>query len=142
MRFASRIVPSRHGASGSRCTRSISAWSRATTRFIWWRNHGSIPVSSASLSGLSPPPRARKRSRSRSACGTHKVSRRWSSSAIDAASGRTPGWLSSARQPLSSASGKVRPIAITSPTDFMRVPSRGSASRNFSNAQRGIFTTQ
>jgi hypothetical protein len=36
---------------------------------------------------------------------------------------------------------KVRPIAITSPTDFICVPSAGLASLNFSNAQRGIFTT-
>ena len=53
-----------------------------------------------------------------------------------------PPSISSARSPFSSASGKVRPIAMTSPTDFMRVPSRGSAARNFSNAQRGILTTQ
>jgi hypothetical protein len=32
-------------------------------------------------------------------------------------------------------------MAITSPTDFMAVPSSGLASRNFSNAQRGILTT-
>jgi hypothetical protein len=41
-----------------------------------------------------------------------------------------------------SASLKVRPMAITSPTDFIWVVSVWSASGNFSNAQRGIFTTQ
>ena len=38
-------------------------------------------------------------------------------------------------------SWKVRPIAMTSPTDFICVVSVGSASRNFSNAKRGIFVT-
>ena len=41
-----------------------------------------------------------------------------------------------------SASLKVRPIAITSPTDFIWVVSVGSASGNFSNAHRGNLTTQ
>ena len=39
------------------------------------------------------------------------------------------------------ASRKVRPMAITSPTDFICVPSALSAPGNFSNAKRGIFTT-
>ena len=49
--------------------------------------------------------------------------------------------VSSPRSPFCSASLNVRPMAITSPTDFICVPSSGLASRNFSNAQRGIFTT-
>ncbi len=36
---------------------------------------------------------------------------------------------------------KLRPIAIASPTDFMCVVSTGSADGNFSNANRGTFTT-
>jgi hypothetical protein len=36
---------------------------------------------------------------------------------------------------------KVRPIAITSPTDFIDEVSVGSASGNFSNVNRGIFVT-
>ena len=36
---------------------------------------------------------------------------------------------------------KVRPIAIASPTDFIWMVSRLSARGNFSNVQRGIFTT-
>ncbi len=35
----------------------------------------------------------------------------------------------------------VRPIAITSPTDFIVDVSLGSASANFSNAKRGTLTT-
>ena len=49
---------------------------------------------------------------------------------------------SSEASPLISASRKVVPIAITSPTDFIEVPSSGAVSSgNFSNAQRGILTT-
>ena len=39
------------------------------------------------------------------------------------------------------ASGKLRPIAMASPTLFMVVVKRGSASANFSKAKRGILTT-
>ena len=45
------------------------------------------------------------------------------------------------RMPLPSACLKVRPMAITSPTLFICVPSTGSAPGNFSNCQRGILTT-
>ncbi|MNV52560.1 hypothetical protein D3C71_1446600 [compost metagenome] len=38
-------------------------------------------------------------------------------------------------------SWKVRPIAITSPTDFIWVVRRASAAGNFSNAKRGILVT-
>ena len=40
-----------------------------------------------------------------------------------------------------SASLKVRPIAMPSPTDFICVVRVSSASGNFSKVQRGIFTT-
>ena len=40
-----------------------------------------------------------------------------------------------------SASENERPIAIASPTLFIVVVSRGSASANFSKAKRGNFTT-
>ena len=39
------------------------------------------------------------------------------------------------------ASENERPIAIASPTLFIVVVRRGSASENFSNANRGTFTT-
>ena len=42
---------------------------------------------------------------------------------------------------LPSASAKLRPIDMTSPTLFIVVVSRGSAPGNFSNANRGILTT-
>ena len=49
--------------------------------------------------------------------------------------------FSNARRALPSASLNVRPIAMTSPTDFIVDVSSGSAPGNFSNANRGIFTT-
>ena len=48
---------------------------------------------------------------------------------------------SSERNAFISASGKLLPIAIASPTLFIVVVKRGSASGNFSKAKRGIFTT-
>jgi hypothetical protein len=42
---------------------------------------------------------------------------------------------------LLSASLKVRPIDIVSPTDFIWMPSVALASGNFSKAQRGVLTT-
>ena len=48
---------------------------------------------------------------------------------------------SSERMPFCSASLKVRPMAITSPTDFICVPRVSSAPGNFSNCHLGIFTT-
>ena len=49
--------------------------------------------------------------------------------------------VSRPRSAFCSDSAKVRPIAITSPTDFIEVVSSGSAPGNFSNAKRGILVT-
>ena len=80
---------------------------------------------------------------SRPSCG---VSIRCSSSSTDSVSepgvkSKTAFLLSSERSAFCSASVKLRPIAIASPTDFMWVVSTGSAPGNFSNAKRGTFTT-
>ncbi len=48
---------------------------------------------------------------------------------------------SSPRSAFCSDSWKVRPIAITSPTDFICVVSRVFACGNFSNANRGTLVT-
>lgn len=50
-------------------------------------------------------------------------------------------FFSSDRMAFCSASGKDRPIAMTSPTDFMVVVRPESAPGNFSNANRGTLTT-
>jgi hypothetical protein len=49
--------------------------------------------------------------------------------------------VSSPRSAFCSDSWKLRPIAITSPTDFIAVVSSGSAPLNFSKAKRGILVT-
>ena len=54
---------------------------------------------------------------------------------------KTASGLSTERSAFCSASVKLRPIAIASPTDFMCVVSVGSAPGNFSNANRGTLTT-
>jgi len=68
------------------------------------------------------------RSSSRSATGRYRVRPHRSCS-----SDRTAFW---------SASLKVRPMAMTSPTYFIWVVRVWAASGNFSKAQRGNFTTQ
>ncbi len=58
------------------------------------------------------------------------------------ARGRSPSSpVSSPRSAFCSDSWKLRPIAITSPTDFIAVESSGSAPLNFSKAKRGILVT-
>ncbi len=58
-------------------------------------------------------------------------------------SGLGCGWpYSKLAHALRKASSKQRPIAITSPVDFIEVPMVRSAVRNLSKGQRGILTTQ
>ena len=49
--------------------------------------------------------------------------------------------VSSPRRAFCMDSWKVRPMAMTSPTDFIEVPSRGSDPGYFSKAKRGILVT-
>ena len=60
-------------------------------------------------------------------------------SAGSALSPRRP--CSSERSAFCSDSGKVRPIAITSPTDCIWVPSTAAVPGSFSNAHRGTLVT-
>ncbi len=57
---------------------------------------------------------------------------RWFSPSTPTSSPRSAFW---------NDSWKVRPIAITSPTDFICVVRRSTASGNFSNAKRGTLVT-
>ena len=115
-------------------------------RAIWRRNHGSMPVCSATASTPAPRRRADSTSKRRSGVATGTRS---SSSATATASVRdSPGSAFSPARPTSSErtafcsdSQKVRPMAITSPTDCMRVPRCGSTPGSFSKAQRGILVT-
>ncbi len=72
------------------------------------------------------------------------VGRRTASSSPSTGPLAKPNWLSffsSDRSAFCSASGKLRPIAMASPTDFIVVVRVGSAPGNFSKANRGTFTT-
>ena len=109
----------------------------------WSTNQGSMPVTSWISSGVAPARSASITLRSRPSCGVRIES---SSAPLSSSTQR---WLqsngavlcSSERSAFCSASVKLRPIAIASPTDFMCVVSTGSALGNFSNANRGTFTT-
>ncbi len=102
-----------------------------------------MPVRACTTSGLIPRRRADSTSKSRSGVA---AAASWSTgTASDAAS---PGSALRPARPCSRErtafcrdSQKVRPMAITSPTDCMRVPSRPSAPGSFSKAQRGILVT-
>ncbi len=117
----------------------VSATSLTST--IWSRNHGSIFVAPNSCSTVAPLRSACCTSTMRPSVGTRDAST--SSSALRSS---VPQWndeprFSSERSAFCSAVAKLRPIAIASPTDFMVVVSVGSAAGNFSNANRGTFTT-
>jgi hypothetical protein len=108
---------------------------------IWSRNHGSMPETSASCGTVAPARRAWCTVARRPSCG---IAQRASSAACwpggRAQLKEAPG-LSSERSAFCRASGKLRPMAMASPTDFMWVVSVGSAPGNFSKANRGTLTT-
>ena len=102
-----------------------------------------MAVASKISSGVAPARRASITSRSRPSCGVRMVS---SSAALSSSTHSlrqsNGAFLSSSeRSAFCSASVKLRPIAIASPTDFMCVVSVLSADGNFSNANRGTLTT-
>ena len=98
-------------------------------------------VSSWMVAVVNPARYASPTAKRRSGVGT--LSSRRSSSA-DAGRPRVSAQRSSSSERIDfwRASLNVRPMAMTSPTDFICVVKVGSASGNFSNAQRGNFTTQ
>lgn len=79
--------------------------------------------------------------RSRPSCGLRQASRSSSRSPGSPAQVNDDPFFSIDRSAFCSASGKERPIAIASPTDFMWVVSVWSAPANFSNANLGTLTT-
>ncbi len=105
-----------------------------------------MPVTSCSRSTGTPRRRAASRRNTRSGVGV--AVRRTSSSvstasrAVSAGSAFTPSRPASRpRIAFCSDSGKVRPMAITSPTDCIWVVSVDEVPGSFSNAQRGTFVT-
>ncbi len=122
--------------------------SASSSSSIWKRNHGSMPDAWATSSTETPARRARLIWKTRSGVGVRSATRRSSglslvsrSSARDAPVTQPGRPISSARSPFWNASLNVRPMAIASPTDFICVVRRKSAVGNFSNANRGTFTT-
>ena len=112
------------------------------------RNHGSRWVRSAISLTEIPARMARFNWNTRSGVGRPSAARNSSGSSDSrrSSSGRAPTThpgrsISRARSPFWNASLNVRPIAIDSPTDFIWVVSITSAVGNFSNANRGHFTT-
>ncbi len=108
----------------------------------WSMNQGSILVASKTCSGVAPARSARITTPSRPSCGRPaRVSRSSTGSRISPAN--TNGALGSSRlrSALPSASVKLRPMAMASPTLFMWVVSVESAEGNFSKANRGTLTT-
>ena len=95
-------------------------------------------VISATPSRLSPASKAKNKSHRRSGCG---MIRRRSRSFASRGGAGVFRPVSRERTPFINASLKVRPMAITSPTDFIWVPKVWSESGNFSCAHLGIFTT-
>jgi hypothetical protein len=130
----------RRTAGSVRAARRISG-SNATISRMFSRNHGSILVR-ASISAVPRPARyASPMAKIRSGFGTRRRALR-SSSDSGRSSESPKRSCSSERTAFWSASLNVRPMAMTSPTDFICVVRVRSASGNFSKAQRGNFTTQ
>ncbi len=128
-------------SSGSSLSASAISAAISSIRKSWSTNHGSIFVDSNTSSWVAP---------ARMACMTVLIRPSVGTWAFVSSSSLSPGsptqvncepFFSSERSALFSASGKLRPIAIASPTDFMVVVSVASAEGNFSNANRGTFTT-
>ena len=145
-RCAGRRSPSAWRAAGRRGRRGpprAITGSNSTISRMFSRNHGSMADSSwisARARARAGRPRRRRSSARRWGCGSSGAARRGRRPARSSVSPQRS--CSSERTAFWSASLKVRPMAMTSPTDFIWVVSVGSASGNFSKAQRGILTTQ
>jgi hypothetical protein len=115
----------------------------STSAATWPTNQGSIPEAAATSATVAPSRSARSTVYSRPSCGRPSLASSESRVAPGgSASVQNPAaFVSTERIALPSASVKLRPSAIASPTDFIVVVSSGSAPGNFSNANRGIFTT-
>ncbi len=118
---------------------SICSRNHGSMRHIWWTSSSDVPrriacATMRSRSGVGVPSAARMALRSSPPLPP------WPRPGISISS-RPVRPVSRPRSAFCSDSWKVRPIAITSPTDFMAVVSVGSAPGNFSKAKRGIFVT-
>ncbi len=130
-----------HSASRSRSPIRLpaSAFSWRMRSSICARNQGSIRVSWCTSSRLIPMRSASATKRMRSGPASASSFSMVSRSAVLSSNPSMP--VSSPRSAFCTDSWNVRPIAMTSPTDFIWVVSRESACGNFSKAKRGILVT-
>ena len=107
------------------------------------RNQGSIAVSALTWSTVMPTWNASITTQGRSGVGTRSSSSRSAAVRLSASAFVGIGWrpCSSERNAFWYASRKVRPMAITSPTLRIMVPSVRGLLGNFSKLNFGIFTT-
>lgn len=128
-------------SAGSSLSAAASSSAISLIRKSWSTNHGSIFVASKTSSGVAP---------ARMACMTVLIRPSVGRTDSRSSSALSPGspvkvncepFFSSERRAFCSASVKLRPIAMASPTDFMVVVSVESAEGNFSKANRGALTT-
>src|SRR5580692_4484294 len=112
-------------------SRACACLTCSATWFMCWicsMNQGSMPVVVATSSGLAPARSARWMVARRPSCGVPQSrSRPAASAGVSSFQPNGPWLLSSDRSAFCSASGKLRPMAIASPTLFMCVVSVGSA---------------
>ena len=105
-------------------------------------NHGSYRVIAWIVSSSNPCRMAWAMTRMRSGAGRARRATMPSSEVSSNATGSRPARpISIERRAFCSDSGKVRPIAIASPTDFIDVVRSGSVPGNFSNVKRGTLVT-
>ena len=106
----------------------------------FWRNHLSIFVSSCTWSMVYPARKAFEITKIRLSVGSRNaLSRSEITSSLFSTKPCIPCPIM--RSPFWIASSKVRPMAITSPTDFMEDPNSLSTPWNFPKSQRGILHT-
>ncbi|MNM93276.1 hypothetical protein D3C81_1056450 [compost metagenome] len=110
-----------------------------TMSSIWARNHGSMAVSACTSSSDMPRRNASPTYQMRSGPAS-PISSTTSSRSVDFSS-RPSTPTSRPRSAFWNDSWKVRPMAITSPTDFIWVVRWLSACGNFSKAKRGTLVT-
>ena len=129
------------GPSSGRPPALISA-STLTRPAIWSTNQASYLHAAWTSATESPARNAWAMTSTRSGRGAARAARTASFPAPSMATSLRPlSPISRERRPFCSDSGKLRPMAMTSPTDFIDVVKRGSVPGNFSKVKRGILVT-
>ncbi len=139
-----RLRRNRVSASSSLSRRDFNAFSLATISSIWTRNQGSILQKPNTSSRVMPARNASATYQIRSGPGLVSSPIRASrapSRSVSSLCSKPEEPTSRPRSAFCIDSWNVRPMAITSPTDFIWVCSCASASANFSKVKRGTLVT-